>query len=302
MKREIIGVKRLGIGGLVLLAALVVAALAVARLGAAAPDPAAVIAEADKLNTAEKYEESNKLLMDLVKTNPNHPDIYWKIAENYYDLGELIPIAQKDKKLAMYKNCEQWAKKGYDKNPSLADNAFWMAVGLSQQAQTNGIAVTLISDRGLAKRIEDYYLKSSQAKEFHYVDVNSNTISSSFMALGVFYRKLPESSIVGLILGTRGDMDKSVDYNRKAVKMFPNSTEFNKELGVSLLCRGQRRSQNADLEEGKKILKKVPTLTPTSQLDKIDQDDSKKLLADPSLACGYSRVQQEVVSEKAFSK
>ncbi|HUT53061.1 MAG TPA: hypothetical protein VM658_06695 [bacterium] len=268
---------------------------------ASGADAAAVIAQAQALSDQEKFEESNQLLMDLAKQDPDHPDVYWKIAENYYDLGERINIENdKDKKLSMYKQCEAWAKKGYDKNPGLADNAFWMAVGMSQQAQTNGIAVTLLSDRTLARRIEDFYLKSSQAKEYHYRTKNADTISSAYFALGQFYRKVPDFFIVKILMGTKGDINLSVTNCQKAVEMYPKNVEYNKELGVSLLCRGEKDDNDADTAEGKKWLQKAMALPAENALDRIDQSDSKKLLADPSLACGYGRVQQEEVSEDAF--
>lgn len=277
------------------------AAGALPLVKAAGADAAAVIGEAQKLADQEKFEDANKLLMDLAKQDPNNPDVYWKIAENYYDLGERIDIEKdKAKKLEMYKQCEAWAKKGFDKNPGLADNAFWMAVGMSQQAQTNGIAATLLSDRTLAKRIEDFYVKSSQAKEYHYRTDNADTISSAYFALGQFYRKVPDSFIVKMLMGTKGDINLSVENCRKAVKMYPKNIEYNKELGVSYLCRGDKTGNAEDMAEGKKWLEKAQQLPAENALDRIDQSDSKKLIADPSLACGYSRVQQEEVSEDAF--
>jgi hypothetical protein len=50
----------------------------------------------------------------------------------------------------------------------------------------------------------------------------------------------------------------------------------------------------------KKWLNKALALPADGTIDKIDHADCKKLLADLSLACGYSRVQQEEVSEEQF--
>jgi tetratricopeptide (TPR) repeat protein len=192
-------------------------AMALSWAGGAGADDAAIIEQADQLADDEKYEEANKLLMELAETNPDHPDVYWKISQNFYDMGERVDIEQdKDKKLDLYVKAEQWARKGYDKNPGLADNAFWMAVGMSQQAQTKGIASTLISDRTLAGRIEEFYIKSTQAKDFHYREENSNTISSAHFALGQFYRKVPSGWYIKMLMGTAGDMDKSVEHEEVA--------------------------------------------------------------------------------------
>lgn len=283
--------------GAALVAALFILSMTVvltARAQAPASDPAAVIAQADALNDQEKFKEANDLLMALYKTNPSHPDICWKISQNYYEMGERIDI-KKDKagKMTMYKKAEEWAQKGMKQNPNLADNAFWLAVALSQQAQTQGIISTLMNDRTLAKRIEQYYLKAAGAKEFHYKDKNSNTVASANYALGIFYRKIPESSVVGMLMGTKGDIEKSVKYCRIAVKMFPGNIEFQKELGVSLLCYGTRREDPKATAEGKTVLNGVLKMKPETSLDRTDIGDAKRLLADPSLACGYSRVQQE---------
>ncbi len=262
-------------------------------------DDSSIIAQANKLTDEEKYEESNKVLMGLVNNNSGHPDIYWNISRNYYNIGERMDI-EKDKtgKLDMYVKAEEWAKKGYEKDPDLADNAFWMAVGMSQQAQTKGIASTLMSDRTLAKRIEEYYLIATKAKNFHYVEENANTPSSAHFAIGQFYRKVPDFFVIKLLMGTQGDIDKSVEHTQKAVSMFPNSVEFNKELGVSYMCR----NEGDDMEKAKKHLNKVLALPADSKLDEIDHADSKKLLADPSMACGYGRVQQEDMSENTFKE
>lgn len=292
-----------GISGVLLKTLMVLLVAAFLPAGAWAADASAVIEEARALSDQEKFEDANKLLMELAKEQPDNPDVYWKIAQNYYDLGERMDIEQdKAKKLEMYQQCEQWAKKGHDRSPGLADNAFWMAVGMSQQAQTNGIASTLFNDRTLAKRIEDYYLKSAAAKEFHYRADNANTLSSAHFALGQFYRKIPDSFIVSLLMGTRGDMNKSVENAKKAVEMFPKNVEYNKELGVSYFCRGQRTKSDADMAEGKKYLNATLKLSAENALDRVDHADAKKLLADPSLACGYSRVQQEEVSDESFKE
>ena len=285
-------IRKIGILGFFLL---VVTMLSLSNLLIA--DDASIIDQANKLTDEEKYEESNKMLMELVKNNSQHPDLYWNISRNYYNIGERMDI-KKDKaaKLDMYVKAEEWAGKGYKNDPDLADNAFWMAVGMSQQAQVKGIASTLMSDRTLAKRIETYYLIATNAKVFHYVEKNANTPSSAHFALGQFYRKVPDFFVIKILMGTQGDIDKSVEHLQKSVQMFPNSVEFNKELGVSYMCR----NKGDDMEQAKKHLNKVLTLPAESKLDEIDQADSKKLLGDPSLACGYGRVQQEDMSEEAF--
>jgi tetratricopeptide (TPR) repeat protein len=285
----------------VLLVLAAVAALVAASVWVSSPARAESVSElfkkAEKLADEEKYEESNELFKQVMEKQPDHPDVYWKIAMNYYDMGERIDIdANKAKKLEMYEKCEEWARKGYKKDPDLADNAFWMAVGISQQIQTKGIAQSLIADRSVAEKIEKYYLEAVKADEYHYKTDNANTISSAHYALGIFYRKMPSFPGVGFILGVSGDMDESVEHHQKALELFPDNVEYNKEMGVSYLCRGQKEDNAEDMRKGTEYLQKVLELPAENKLDKIDKKDAQRLLDDPSLACGYSRVQQEEVS------
>lgn len=287
--------------GIAIIALFAFVALAIA--GVSFADDAETINKAQDLADQEKYEESNALLLELQKTNPDHPDVYWMISRNFYDMGELIDIEKnKEKKLEMYQKAEEWGKKGYDKNPGLADNAFWMAVGMSQIAQVNGVAKTLLSDRSLAKRIEENYIKSTKAKEFHYKTDNADTVAAAHYALGQFYRKIPDSFIVGTLMGTQGDMDKAVEHATKAREMYPNNIEYTKELGIALLCRGTREESDDDIAKGKEWLQKSTEIPAETQIDKQDHADAKKLIADPSMACGYSRVQQEEVSGDSFKE
>ena len=99
-----------------ILALLIITAISCLPLAGKPADADTIIKEAAKLSDQEKFEESNKLLMDLAKQQPDHPDVYWKISQNYYDIGERIDIEKdKDKKLDMYLKAEEWAKKQHPK-------------------------------------------------------------------------------------------------------------------------------------------------------------------------------------------
>jgi hypothetical protein len=266
--------------------------------------PAGQHSDMDKaigLYELQKYEESNLVLIKISEETTDNEDVYWMIARNYFYMGDSIPIEKnKDKKLEMYILCEKWARKGYEKDPDLADNPFFVAVGMAKQAETNGIISSIISDRTGPSKIEDFFQKSLAAKDFHEKTERTDTRAGAHMALCIFYRKIPDSSIVKIITGTKGDADKSVDHCRKALARFPKDIQSQKELGASLLCRGQRNDNDKDMQEGKSYLETLLKQKHEIELELIDQEDSRKLLLDPSLACGYSRVQQEDVDVNDF--
>ncbi len=272
--------------------------LFLALIQSSSADDSAIIVKCEDLFNAGKYEESNALLKSIYERDPDNLDVYWMIARNYFQMDEVIPLEKnKREKLLMYKIAEGWALKGYNKNPDIAENAFLVGVTMSMQVLANGIAATIVRDRKKAQKIEQYFIQASEAKEMRINNEFMNTKAAANLALGIFYRKIPESELLVVLIGTKGDMDKSVMYLKKAQSSFPKFMEINKELGVSLICRSRRRKNPQDMEEGRKYLQKVLILPVEKELDRIDQEDAQRLLDDPSLACGYSRVRQEKIEE-----
>ncbi len=266
--------------------------LAVLALSLAPQEVSDLVAKSDQIQDQGGYLESNKILMEVLKADPNNQQVYWMIARNYYNLGELLPEAREKEKLDDYVKCEEWARKGAAKNPKVAENYFYVAVGMSSEALVKGIAKSL----GLAKDIEAYYLKTLEMRPTYRTATDSTEANAHF-ALCQFYRKVPESVIMRILFGTKGDMDKAVEHCRASVKILPDRIDLDKEIGVTLLCRGNRRDQPKDIDEGKKWLQKAINDKVETEIDKIDKRDAKKVYDNPKLACGYSRVKQEEVTE-----
>jgi len=103
------------------------------------------------------------------------------------------------------------------------------------------------------------------------------------------------------MIGTCGDLDKSVAYQRKAVSIEPSRIEYHKELAMSLLCRGAARDRLEDVAEAKRIFNALQALPEFKATDPIDKEHSRMVLADPSLACGYSRDVQQEQSLEAYN-
>jgi len=276
---------------------LIMGMFAVFMMALAPAEISDMVKKADDLEDIGKYEESNKILIEVLKADPANKEVYWMISRNYYNIGDSLPGNKEQEKLDLFTKCEEWARKGIEKNPNVAENYFYTAVGMSQIALVKGVARSL----GKAKEIEKYYLKTLEMKPT-YKTATDSTVANANFALCQYYRKIPESSIMKLLFGTRGDMEMAVKTCSAAVKELPDRIDYNKEMGVVLICRGNRRNNPNDIETGKKWLAKAQTFAAKTPLDKIDQEDAMKVMKDPKLACGYSRVKQEEVSDSQIKK
>jgi hypothetical protein len=273
-----------------ILAWLAAAVFGVTLMGLTPAEVDQMIKQADQLTSDGKYAEVQKILMDVNKADPNNNDAYWMTARNYFYLGELTPSSKE--KLDDYTQCETWAKKLIAKDPKVPEGYFWAGTGVSQESVMRGIAKSL----GNAKPIEDYFLKALAMHPTYKSDTDS-TEGGADLALCEFYRKVPDSVLMSMIYKTRGNLDKSVSYCQAALKIIPERIDYNKELGVALTCRGQKKGSQQDIDAGKKYLEKVGKIPARTDLDRFDQADAQKILANPKMACGYARARQEEVTE-----
>lgn len=251
------------------------------------------------------YEGSDRALDQAKELCPERAEIYWRMARNEYARLENIPRDKKpgkDELTMRYRGIEALAKKCIGLDPEDGNCWLWKAVGRGRRGTTQSAHKTLFEVDDLEKEI----LKALELKpDYRVANGKANSMGDLDSMLGQFYRALPEwtcSFLFKQIVGTCGDLDKSIEYHRKAIAREPGRIEYQKELAISLLCRGQNRNKLADIEEARKILKDLQSLPEIVPTDTIDKEHAKILLENPSLACGYSRDAQQEQSKKVFKK
>jgi hypothetical protein len=104
------------------------------------------------------------------------------------------------------------------------------------------------------------------------------------------------------VFGISGDLNKAIVYCKKAYELDPTRIEIVKEYGVALISRGLDSKNKIDIDAGKEYLRKVPTLPLRLQTDTIDIEHSKMLLNNIELCPGYSRDEEQDISEESFRK
>jgi len=261
-----------------------------------------LISRSEELWLKENYDASDQVLLQAEKLCPERAEIYWRLARNIYDRIESLPRHQrppKQERIQLYEKIIQLSDKCIKLAPEDGNCWLWKGIGLGRRGTTKGILNSL-------SEIDDLERTWKKAEElqpkYRARDGSANTMGDIYNALGQFYRVVPDWWILKVMFGTRGDIEKSVEYQRKAVAVEPKRIEYNKELGISLICYGQKKKDLKAIEEGKEYLKKVESLPELKPSDRVDKEHCRILLAHPELACSYSRDAQQVVSKEEFEK
>jgi hypothetical protein len=264
-----------------------------------------LIQESERQWLESKFDDSDQLLDRAVKICPNRAELYWRKARNIYDRIEDIPRDQKPDKDTLIKHylaLEAFADKCIELDKKDGNCWLWKGIGLGRQATTEGV----LKSFWIGSQLEDTWLKALSLKpKYRAEDGTANALGDTYHALGMYYRVVPEWLCyfpLKQIVGTCGDKEKSVEYQRRAVALEPKRIEYLRGLGVSLLCHGQSYERPEEIEEGKKILKDLQSLPDLKPYDKIDKQHARMLLEDPSLACGYQRDSQQELSKEAYQK
>jgi len=248
-----------------------------------------------------EFEESLQECMTALKYKPDDFLIRAMMCLDYYEIGEKLDAHQsedKDRKIEIYETMVRIAEEGIRCAPDKGECYFMRGLANARRATTKGVFSELFS----AKQIENDWLISVNRQSDYTTPNGENLQASSCVALGVYYRLCPTFFMLKWIFGISGDLDKAVFYCKKAYELDSTRIEIVKEYGVALITRGLDTKNNADIEEGKEYLRKVPALPLRLHTDKIDIEHSKMLLNDISLCPGYSRDEQQDISEEAFKK
>lgn len=235
-----------------------------------------------------------------VATHPDDPEALWRLARALYEKGELLAGKVPDaERLPIYERVQALSRHVQEIDPDNGQGWLWDGVGMGRVATAKGILSQLFT----ADDIERLWMRAL-ATPTRYASASGNSTfpGDVWNGLGQFYRLCPDWAAMKWISGTRGDIDKSVAYNRKLVDAEPRRIEAVKELGVALLCKAEKQDDEAARAEGRVWLNKalqIPAVFPT---EKIDHAQIPVILLREKDACGYSRDGWEDVSEGAYQK
>jgi len=248
-----------------------------------------------------QFEESIESGKEALKYKPNDHLIRAMICLNYYEIAEKLDVKKADEKewkLDIYKKMVTIAEEGMNAAPEKGECYFMRGLANARMSTTKGILSSLFS----AKQIEEDWLVAVSRKSDYVTPNGENLEASANIALGVYYRLCPSFFLLKWTFGISGDLKKAVQYCKKAYELDPTRIEIVKEYGVALITRGLENGDTKDIEAGKALLMKVSSLPLRLRTDKVDIEHSKMLLNDIFLCPGYSRDEQQEISEEAYKK
>ena len=248
-----------------------------------------------------QFEESLTNCESALKCKPHDFLIRAMMCLDLYELGEKLDVRksdEKEKKIELYDRMLKIANEGIAEAPDKGECFFMRGLANARKATTKGIFSELFT----AKQIERDWLISVERRSDYTTPNGENLQASSCVALGVYYRLCPSFFMLKWIFGISGDLDKAVYFCGRAYELDSTRIEIVKEYGVALITRGLETKNNRDIEIGKEYLRKVPMLPLRLQTDNVDIAHSKVLLNDISLCPGYSRDEEQDVSEESFNK
>jgi hypothetical protein len=246
---------------------------------------------------AYQFEESNTACSNALLYKPDDFLARALICLNYFEMGEQIDIKApkgKSKREELYNKMIEIAEEGIKKSPNRGECYFMRGLARARKATTAGIIYNLFK----ARSIEKDWLKAASLKSEYVTPTGEDLLASCYLALGVYYRICPSFFLLKLIFGISGNIDKSIQYCEEAYTIDTKRIELVKEMGISYITRGLKKKNNADIEKGKEYLRMVPSLPYRLKTDPIDVEHSKMLLEHIELCPGYSRDQQQEISDE----
>lgn len=241
----------------------------------------------EQLYTAGRFDEGLALARARLDQSPQEVDLYWHVARFMYEVGERV---QRDQatydKEAFYAEMLSVTQRGLALSPGHPHLLFGQGIAMGRLGTTRGIVASI----KFADDIEAAWAGAA-ASDYTYRSLGGEEIlpCDAYMALGTFYRMVPDWWVVKVLTGTRGDLDQAVEWIERAERCSPGRIEIGKELGVARICRGQRRNQDTEVVAGIALLRQVAARPPAKPTDHIDVRHAAMVADDPDLACAYSR-------------
>lgn len=232
-----------------------------------------------------EYLKAAQIFEHLITQAPEEPHTYWRIARDYAWMAELTPASDIETRARYGTLAMAWADRGLAIDPHCGECCFYKYAGMGRVAMAHGI----LSSLRWLKQISQTLDRCMQTPPAFVHEPWNPELGNFYYAAAAFYRMLPDSRMLEMSVGTRGNPHRSLELSRRAVALADQRIDYNVGLGASLLCVGRADDREDLLTEGRAVLARVPEFRDLMPTDTLDRRAARRLLEHPDQACGYSR-------------
>jgi tetratricopeptide (TPR) repeat protein len=197
-------------------------------------DTAQLHKNAERLYGQFKIKESAGELLKILQIAPRDFEATTKLSRAYIDFGDIIPESSPDwreKRMKEYRKAEEYARQAININPNSTWGHFYVAASLG--------SIALVSPT--SKQIDlAAEIRSSLEKAIALDPKNG----FAYHVYGIWHRKMAEIGKTGRLFASvlygrsppSGNLEKSIDYLKKAVALNPEVIASRLELAKSYIA------------------------------------------------------------------
>jgi tetratricopeptide (TPR) repeat protein len=204
-----------------------------------------LIERADRLHAEFKPKEGAVELRKVLEREPRNLEALAKLSRAHIDIGDLIPETQpnwKEQRIREYRTAENYARQAITADPDSTWGYFYLAASLGTLAGISPVAEQVEMAEEIRVATETA-IRLDQGNGFAY------------HVYGVWHRRMAEigktqRAVASLWYGRtlpRGDLDKSLEYLKKAVAINPNLIVSRLELARTHAARQEWAEARAQL-------------------------------------------------------
>ncbi|MBX2799858.1 MAG: hypothetical protein KTR31_19420 [Myxococcales bacterium] len=227
-----------------------------------------------------------------LRTTPDSVPLLWMKVRFMFEIAELRADDPEFDRSSWYPQMVDTAKRATKVAPTDPMARWWRGVAMAQLGATRGVLASLMMANSIRRDFES--VAPDDATIFYRsLDGYHKLPCDAYYALAQFYRLVPDRAVARALTRTKGGLDVALDYARRSTTCDPVKVQNFKELGMVQLCMAAHRSDEALRDGGVAALKHAQSLPARNGLEKMDHAHIERILADPSLACGYTRIGQQ---------
>jgi tetratricopeptide (TPR) repeat protein len=207
---------------------------------------AQVIKQADRLHAEFKPREAAVELQKVLQVEPRNIEALAKLSRAHIDIGDSISESSPDwreQRIREYRRAETYARQAIKADPNSTWGYFYVAASLG----------TMAGLLPVAKQIEIAEEIRGAAEKAIALDPQNGF---AYHALGVWHRRMAEIGEASRVVASiwygrslpKGDLDKSVEFLKKAVSLNPNIIVSRLELARSYAAREEWAEAMAQLK------------------------------------------------------